>query len=66
MNPIVAAWIGVVLLEETRDAGGGTVIALVASAAVSLAGITAIARFRRRRPAGRTTGQAVTPCAPRR
>ncbi|MEV8435799.1 DMT family transporter [Actinosynnema sp. NPDC051121] len=49
VNPIVAAWIGMALLDETQGAGRGTVIALVASAAVSLTGITAIARFHRRR-----------------
>ncbi|TQM78708.1 hypothetical protein FHX81_0984 [Saccharothrix saharensis] len=55
VNPIVAAWIGMVLLDETPDAGRGTLIALVTSAAVSLTGIAAIARFHRRRPAGQAT-----------
>ncbi|WP_158850267.1 hypothetical protein [Saccharothrix deserti] len=52
VNPIVAAWIGMVLLDETEGAGRGTVIALVTSAVVSLAGIAAIARFHRQRLAG--------------
>ncbi|MFJ6671307.1 DMT family transporter [Actinosynnema sp. NPDC091369] len=56
VNPIVAAWIGMVLLDETPDAGGGTLFALVTSAAVALTGIAAIARFHRRRPAGESTG----------
>ncbi|GAB2962799.1 DMT family protein [Saccharothrix stipae] len=49
VNPIVAAWIGMVLLDETPGAGGGTLIALVTSAVVSLSGIAFIARFHRRR-----------------
>lgn len=60
VNPIVAAWIGMVLLDETPDAGRGTVIALVTSAVVSLTGITAIARFHRRRLAGEPTDHAPT------
>ncbi|ONI87732.1 hypothetical protein ALI22I_21315 [Saccharothrix sp. ALI-22-I] len=52
VNPIVAAWIGMVLLDETQGAGLGTEIALVTSAVVSLAGIAAIARFHHRRLAG--------------
>ncbi|WP_367128775.1 DMT family transporter [Saccharothrix sp. HUAS TT1] len=56
VNPIVAAWIGMALLDETPDAGRGTVVALVASAAVSLTGIAAIARFHHRRLAGNNPG----------
>lgn len=51
VNPIVAAWIGVVLLDETRGTGSGTQLALVVSAVVSVVGVAAIARFHRRRPA---------------
>lgn len=54
VNPIVATWIGMVLLDETPDAGRGTLVALVTSAAVSLTGIAAIARFHRRRPTGQS------------
>jgi hypothetical protein len=61
VNPIVAAWIGMVLLDETHGAGHGTVIALATSAAVSLTGITAIARFHRRRLADQATDRAPTP-----
>ncbi len=60
VNPIVAAWIGMVLLEETPDAGRGTVLALVTSAAVSVTGIAAIARFHRRRLAQAASGHATT------
>jgi hypothetical protein len=49
MNPIVAAWIGMVLLDETPGAGSGTLVVLVSSAVVSLTGLAAIARFHRRR-----------------
>ncbi|QFZ21032.1 DMT family protein [Saccharothrix syringae] len=54
VNPVVAAWIGAVLLDETGGAAPGTGVALVASAAVSLVGIAAIARFHRLRMADRT------------
>ncbi|NUT52577.1 MAG: DMT family transporter [Saccharothrix sp.] len=49
VNPIVAAWIGMVLLDETQGAGRGAEVALVASAVVSLTGIAVIARYHRRR-----------------
>ena len=51
VNPIVAASIGMALLDEALDAGPGTVAALVASAAVALTGT---ARFHHRRSTGRT------------
>ncbi|MCE6996485.1 hypothetical protein LZG04_17000 [Saccharothrix sp. S26] len=53
VNPIVAAGIGVVLLDETPTADRGAVVALTGSAAVSLTGIAALARFHHRRLAAR-------------
>ncbi|MGW4111062.1 hypothetical protein ACWEFJ_09305 [Actinosynnema sp. NPDC004786] len=60
LNPIVAAWIGMVLLDETPGAAGGTLVVLVSSAVVSLTGIAAIARFHRRRLAAQATDPATT------
>ncbi|TWP47314.1 hypothetical protein FKR81_33255 [Lentzea tibetensis] len=48
-NPIVASWIGMVLLDETQGAGAWTEVALVTSAVVAVTGIIALAQFHRSR-----------------
>lgn len=48
-NPIVASWIGMVLLDETEGAGMWTEVALVTSAAVAVTGIIVLAQFHRSR-----------------
>ncbi|PSL45996.1 hypothetical protein B0I31_12627 [Saccharothrix carnea] len=64
LNPIVAAWIGMVLLDETQGAGRGTVVVLVASAVVSLTGIAVLARFHHRRLAALRADHAPAPRTP--
>ncbi|GLZ33685.1 hypothetical protein Lesp02_58730 [Lentzea sp. NBRC 105346] len=49
VNPIVASWIGMELLEETEGASLGTEIALIASGAVAVTGIIVLAQFHRSR-----------------
>lgn len=49
VNPIVATWIGMELLDETERATVATEIAMVTSATVTLLGITVLVRLHRSR-----------------